>query len=184
MKKEQEAASKREGRRSGTIADIFLPTEDFSAPGPSAAGRVNVGPSTAGRANAGPSTAPRFNTGPLPTVRSPSVVATLNTTPSFAGLTNISLPNSVGTFISDFNLDDVSDDGDVAKGAITPNDFLRFASGATTTQADKPLPPLPLNVSCILFIPTRCFAFCGPFAWILLYFHLHTPGEWSCMMLT
>ena len=125
MNKElEEAASKREGKRPAVnVPSLVRPDGGLSEACPSTAGP------------------------------DPSVAATLNTTPSLAGLVNVSPPNSVDTFSTDFNLDDVSDDGDVAKCAITPNDFLRMASGVSTAETDKPLPPLPLNVSCVLFTP-------------------------------
>lgn len=89
------------------------------------------------------------NSGP-PAAR-PSVTASPNKIPSIAGLTDFSSFHSAQTFSTDFNLDDVRDGGDVAEGAITPGDFLRMASGVSTAKTDKALPPLPLDVSYLLF---------------------------------
>ena len=84
--------------------------------------------------------------GSRPAIKDPSLVVD-DAGPSRA------VPSTVLTFSTDFNEDDVSDGGDVAKGTISPDAFLRMASGVSRAETEKPLPPLPSSVS-YLFIPT------------------------------
>ena len=68
-----------------------------------------------------------------------------NPDPAIPAVTGTS--SVVPSVSTDFNVDDVSDGGDVAKGAISPTDFLRMASGVSSAETEKPLPPLPSDVS-------------------------------------
>lgn len=165
MNKEQEKnALKREGKcTAANVPSLARGDAGISEPGPSAAGPAIAGPSAAGPANAGLWAAGPVDAGPSVAGPESSASATLNDiTRSFAG-PRPNFPNSLYTFGTDFVLYDDSDDDDIAKGSITPDDFMRMASGVSRAETQKPLPPLPSNVSCVLFNLLHCSASSAPF---------------------